>query len=42
MLPDLLEDLIAFTYATQHVCPVCRNDLEENEDGEPYCPQCDN
>jgi len=46
MMPDLLEDLVAFAYATQstrgeNVCSVCGNDLEENEDGEIYCPQCD-
>ena len=46
MTPDLLEDLVAFVYATQstreNICPTCGNDLEENEDGELYCPQCDN
>ena len=46
MMPDLLEDFIAFIYATQpdkdNTCPVCGSDLEENDDGELYCPQCDN
>jgi len=46
MMPDLLEDLVAFVYATQstreNVCPVvCGNDLEENDNGELYCPLCD-
>ena len=46
MMPDLLEDFIAFVSATQpdkdNTCPVCGSDLEENDDGELYCPQCDN
>jgi hypothetical protein len=45
MLPDLIEDLAAFVYATQrlsrdNVCTVCGRELEENEDGEVICPEC--
>ena len=44
MLPDLLEDLAAFIYATQthrdNNCPVCGTELEANEDGELICPGC--
>lgn len=45
MTPDLLEDLAAFAYATRplrgNVCKTCGADLEENEDGELCCPECD-
>lgn len=46
MMPDLLEDLAAFVFATQptqkNVFPVCGDDLEENDESELCCPQCDN
>jgi len=45
MMPDLLEDFIAFVYATEsdknNTRPVCGGDLEENDDGELTCPECD-
>lgn len=45
-MPDLLEDLAAFVYVTrptrENICPVCGDDLEENDDGELRCPRCDN
>lgn len=45
MMPDLLEDLVAFVYATQpdknNTCPVCGGLLEENEYGELICHECD-
>lgn len=44
-MPDLLEDILAFVYATQpdqnRTCSNCGADLEENEDGEFHCPNCD-
>ncbi|GEM_PF-2366342 len=46
MMPDLIEDIIAFVYATQpdksNTCPVCGGALEENDDGELSCPECGN
>ena len=43
-MPDLLEDFIAFAYATQTdktcVCSVCGADFEENDEGELCCPEC--
>lgn len=45
MMPDLIEDLVAFVYATEsdnrNTCPVCGSDLEENDEGELSCPECD-
>lgn len=45
MTPDLLEDLIGCVCATEPdksiTCPVCGGDLEENDDGELTCPECD-
>lgn len=44
MAPDLIEDFIAFLYATQPdstVCPQCGSELESDESGELYCPNCD-
>ncbi len=45
MLPDLLEDFAAFVYATrplrENICPVCGTELEENDDGELICPDCE-
>lgn len=45
LMPDLLEDLIAFVYTTQKtddkVCPTCGTQLEENDEGELECPTCD-
>ncbi|MBV5330009.1 MAG: hypothetical protein JZU65_20680 [Chlorobium sp.] len=44
MVPDLLEDLVAFVYATQsdksNTCPACGVNHEENDDGELSCPEC--
>ncbi len=44
-MPDLLEDFAAFVYATsptrKNICPVCGAELEENEDGDLKCPECD-
>lgn len=46
MASDLIEDLAAFAYITrsirENVCPVCGADLEEKNDGDLYCPECDN
>lgn len=45
MATDLLEDLIAFVYTSRptrdNVCPVCGAEMEENEDGELTCPECE-
>jgi len=44
MAPDLIEDFIAFLYATQSdrpVCPQCGGELEDDESGERHCPNCD-
>lgn len=43
-MPDLLEDFIAFAYATQsdntNVCQVCGAGLEENDNGDLCCLEC--
>ncbi len=45
MMPDLIEDLVAFVYATKpgksNTCPICGRNLEENDDGELSCFTCD-
>lgn len=44
MAPDLIEDFIAFLYATQpdsSVCQQCGGTLEADESGELHCPDCD-
>ena len=47
---DLIEDLLAFLYSKGDgntspgkgiICPVCASVMEENEDGELRCPECD-
>ena len=45
---DILEDFIAFTYATggnkrntDDICPVCGATLEVNDNDELYCPECE-
>jgi hypothetical protein len=44
MFLDLLEDFVAFVYATEphrdNICTVCGIELEENEDFELHCPDC--
>ena len=47
MAVDILEDIIAFAYATgdgkrkvDETCPVCGIEMEENEDGDLFCPEC--
>lgn len=49
-MTDIIEDLLAFRYATTgnidlrgtiERCPTCGCDLEEGEDGEMHCPECD-
>lgn len=49
-MTDIMEDLLAIRYAmmrriesggTGDCCPVCGSDLEEGDDGEMHCPECD-
>ena len=48
---DIIEDIFAFFYASGgkqnsssgddvSCCPACGAELEEDDDGEPYCPDC--
>ena len=50
-MPDLIEDLLAFLYATgygrkpgksagEEVCPECGAVMEEDDAGELRCPEC--
>ena len=51
-MPDLIEDFLAFLYATgngrkpgksagEEVCPECGADMEEDDEtGELRCPEC--
>jgi len=44
MAPDLIEDIVAFLYATRSdssVCQQCGKTLEADESGELRCPVCD-
>ena len=48
-MADISEDLLAFAYATNgrtsrhsiNTCPFCDADMEENDEGEMSCPECD-
>ena len=47
-MTDIIEDLLAFAYATKgrtslpgsNSCPVCGAEMEENDEGEVCCPEC--
>lgn len=44
MVSDLIEDFIAFLYATEsdcQICPRCGAKQEVDESGELHCPICD-
>ena len=48
-MTDIIEELLAFSYATKgrsslpgtDTCPDCGAEMEENDDGELHCPECD-
>lgn len=48
-MTDIIEDLLAIAYVTtgrtslhgSDTCPVCGAEMDENDDGEVFCPECD-
>ena len=43
-MTDIIEDLLAFAYAANgrtSLCTVCGAEMEENDEGEMSCPDCE-